>query len=310
MTWTGSVMFLASLAGLAALGCSSSDSGAASPAATGSSADQLTWTSPSFTVAPGDSFTCFYTDVVTDKELAVLTATGTQGAGGHHISVYYVDNQRPVGSEDCSGTPDMLDWHFVVASGGEGAGAGVIQLPAGLAMQIPAGKQLLVQSHYINTTGAPETVQDGFTINLTDPAKVENYAADFVIDDESFEVPAHGSMQAVSECQAPQDLQLVLLLGHMHQAGKHFKLEQLDGDGGAKTLYEQDWAVSYVSHPPVTHWTVEQPYVVKAGTRFRQTCEWDNAGANPIIFPSEMCISFGYYFPGTSRIECEKVTTP
>src|SRR5688572_12181983 len=76
----------------------------------------ITVTLPNFTIPVGESFRCYYSDVVTEEELSVITAVGAQVEGGHHLSVYYVDNERPVGMEDCT-SAEMLDWHFVVGAG-------------------------------------------------------------------------------------------------------------------------------------------------------------------------------------------------
>src|SRR5262245_51705458 len=75
---------------------------------------------PAFKIPTGESFKCYYSDVITDEDLSVISASGAQVAGGHHLSLYYVDNQREPGIVDCSGSTEMIDWHFVVGAGGEG----------------------------------------------------------------------------------------------------------------------------------------------------------------------------------------------
>ncbi|HRI64294.1 MAG TPA: hypothetical protein PK156_08645 [Polyangium sp.] len=260
-----------------------------------------------FTVPQGESFMCYYTDTITTKELSVISATGLQGPGGHHLSMYYVDNERPVGPTPCSGTKEMVDWHFVVGGGGENGAEGIITLDKGLAIKIPVGKQLMVQAHYINTRGVEETVHDTMDIQLTDPADVKAYAADFVVDNDAFEIPAHAPLESTSVCKVDQDLQLAVLLPHMHEHGKHFKLEMLDAQGNlSKTLIDTDWFANYASHPPVQVFTMDKPLVIPAGSQLRQTCMWNNTSDTSLIFPTEMCIGFGYYFPGNTRILCEQ----
>src|SRR5512140_3955046 len=65
------------------------------PSTTGITADTITWESGNFDVPPDEDFECFYTDLITDREISVLSAGAQQGVGGHHVSVYYVDNKRP-----------------------------------------------------------------------------------------------------------------------------------------------------------------------------------------------------------------------
>ncbi|MDC3954923.1 hypothetical protein [Polyangium jinanense] len=262
-----------------------------------------------FTAPAGESFLCSYTDTITTREISVISAEGIQGPGGHHLTMYYVDNKRPVGSVPCSGTTEMLDWHFVVGAGGEGMGeGGLVDLAEGLAIKIPAGKQLMVQAHYINASGADQEVHDWMDIRTTDPSRVKAYAGDFVVLDDTFEIPAHASKESTSICEITEDTQLSMLLGHMHETGTHYKLETLDENGSPlKTLIDNAWQPSYASHPPVSTFTMEEPLVIPAGTRLRQTCSWDNTSSTPMLFPTEMCIAFGYYFPGESRRMCERV---
>lgn len=271
--------------------------------------NSLTVTLPEFAITPGETFQCFYSDVITDKEMSVIGANGKQVEGGHHLSLYYVDNQREPGMEECT-SAEMLDWHFVVGAGGEANSASQLALPEGLAFKIPAGKQLMVQAHYINVSGAEMTANDWIKLDLVDPSLVEDYAADFVIDDDSFEIEPHAEYTTTMTCEVPQDVQLTLLLGHMHEQGAHFTLEKVDETGKQlELIYDEDWLPQYASHPPMLSYTKKDPFVLTKGTRLRQTCSWKNETDKKLLFPTEMCIGFGYYFPGTDRVMCERVET-
>ena len=43
--------------------------------------------------------------------------------------------------------------------------------------------------------------------------------------------------------------------------------------------------------------------MLKEGDIIRTRCEFDNATAKALEFPSEMCASYGYYFPAPSGTE-------
>jgi hypothetical protein len=270
--------------------------------------DSIAWESESFEVPAGESFECFYTNVITDRELSVVSASAEQGPGGHHVTLYYVDIERAVGHEPCSGTTEMTDWHFVVGAGGEGNQLGdFAKLADGLAIKIPEGKQLLIQAHYINTSGETQTHVDKMNVNLIEPADVKAYASDFVVLDDGFEIPPMASVTSTSTCTVESDLQLAMLIGHMHEHGQQYSLEVIDeSDAMMEMLYDAAWEPAFASHPPVLQYTMEEPLLLKAGTRLRQTCTWNNTSPDPLIFPTEMCIAFGYYFPGESRIMCEE----
>jgi len=288
-------------------GCGGDD-GSETTTPPGSDPNVIKWTSQPFEVPAGESFMCFYTDMITDRELNVVKASAKQGDGGHHVTLYYVDNVRDPKTFPCSGTVEMTDWHFVVGAGGEGNQLGdFAALADGLAIKIPPGKQLMVQAHYINTSGAMRTETDQMEVHLTDPANVKAFASDFVILDDKFEIQPHSTAETTSICEVEQDLKLTMLIGHMHEQGQHYTLERVDEAGETlEVIYDHEWKPAYASHPPFLKYTMEEPFEFKKGTRLKQSCSWNNTTDELLLFPTEMCIGFGYYFPGESRIMCER----
>lgn len=271
----------------------------------GENANTLTVKTGEFQAPAGDSFECFYTDTVTDRELSTTHSTGTQGPGGHHVTIYYTDTPRKAQHHPCTDA-EMASWHQVGAAANDTAGAeGLVALPPGLAIKIAAGKQIVVQAHYINTTGAPETVNDSITLHTVDPKDVKAYANYYVMNNDQFEVPPQGTLTSQRTCTMNTDLDTVVLLGHMHEAGRHFKLERAEAEGKPyETLYDHDWEEQYTSHPPVLTYTMEKPLHFAKGTKLRTTCTWDNSKSDPTIFPNEMCIAFMYYFPDAGEQYC------
>ena len=282
------------------------------PAGTGEDTTlSLTIQTGEFEVPAGDSFECFYTDVTTDKALNAASSTAVQGVGGHHVTVYYVDKPRTPQHHPCS-EAEMTTWHLVGAAGNNAPGAeGVVALPPGLALRIPAGKQMVVQAHYVNTTGATEKVNDSITLHLVTADEVKAYANFYGVVDDTFEVPAQGKLTSQRTCTVAGDLDVVSLLGHMHEAGKHFRLERSPGDGMPfEMVYDHDWSEEFVSHPPTLRYTMDKPLHFPKGTKLRQSCTWDNPGATPLIFPDEMCVSGMFYFPDQGALVCPMDPAP
>lgn len=288
---------------LVSTSCGSSDE---SPAAS----NNLTLTTGDFDIPAGDSFTCFYTDQFTpsDREMGIVGATSRQQAGGHHITAYYTDLARPAQHHACS-EQEMIQWHMVAGADELGATeSSKIEMPPGFAYRLPPGKQIVLQVHYINTTGKQRTVNDSVTLDLVSATTVKTWANQWRSSSEDWSVPAKGTATATKICSFKNDLNAILLLGHMHERGKHFKLERLDDAGNpVEVLYETDWLASYVSHPPIKKWDGDKPLVIKKGTKFRQTCQWQNETDSELIFPREMCVFFGFYFPDAGELDCEKV---
>lgn len=270
--------------------------------------DALTFNLDRFTIPAGsEAFECFYTSVTTDSEWAVPSSFGTQSDGGHHITVYYNNGPvQPEGHRPCT-DQEMLTWRLVAGTAGhDSQGAeGTVSLPEGLAIKVPKGRQITIQAHYINATPKDVVADDHVTINFADPKKT-TYANYIVANNDTFAIPERTlGYHTEMSCAVPRDLQVVLYLGHMHEHGKHFQLAQLDEKGQvAKMLYEHAWSNDYVSHPPVTKMTMEQPLLLKKGTRLKVACDFDNDTAKPIGFPREMCLSFMYYYPDVGELDC------
>jgi len=256
-----------------------------------------------FTVEPGDTFECFYTNTITDRQLNVQTASGKQGPGGHHLTVYYTDQKVDPGHHKC------LDQEMVALHQIAGAGSGkegIIGLPDGYATKVPKGKQLVVQAHYIRTEPTPIEVEDIIELQTVDEKDVIQFANSFVMVDGTFNLEPHSRKKSATDCVLPRDFDLLLLLGHMHEWGMHYKLDRVDEQGKPlETLYETDWDPLYASHPPVTSYDPAKPLHLPKGTRIRQTCEWQNTEEHEMAFPREMCVMFSYYIPDDGFIICD-----
>lgn len=264
------------------------------------------FTTGTFKVGTGDIFECFYTSLVTDKMWSVQNSFGQQGAGGHHVTVYYSTvPPKPVGHHPCNDA-EMAEWRQIAGTAGDdGNGEGSVGLPDGLAIKVPPGKQIVMQAHYINATAETLTVNDQVTLVFADPNRLKAYANYVVVNDDGFQVQPQSTLRRTSVCKMPQDFQVVLMLGHLHEFGKTYTLERMGGNGAPEMLYQKVWNPSYTSHPPLTRFSVDAPLKFAKGEQLRQTCEWDNNSSETLRFPREMCVGFMYYFPDNGEQFCE-----
>ncbi len=286
----------------AAFGCGGSDDDGGGYTITD---ELLSFETGEFEVAAGDAFECFYTDVVTDRELAVRGAAGEQATGGHHITIYYTELTKDPQHHPCIDA-EMADWRMI-GGGGDEAEAAIskLRMPEGLAIRVPAGAQIVLQAHYINL-GEPFTANDSASLELIPTESVEAYVNQFVFNDVGFAVPPHEELESVSTCTAPEEVDVIRLLGHMHEWGTYYKLERLDdGDQPVETIIEKEWEPVFASDPEILTFEPDQPMRVAAGTRLRQTCRWFNDTEDPILFPREMCLAYGLYFPDRGEIFCD-----
>lgn len=262
------------------------------------------------TVPAGDSLYCLSTGFVTDREYAIGRPMGEQMPGGHHLALYWVDDPATFEPRHCT-EQDMIDWNLIASAGQEG-GMSDRSLPDGLAFRLPAGAHIVIQMHYINATGAPLDVHDRMTVNLLEPSSIMGYAGLYAINDGAFEIPAHTRYRRVSECTVGAPLDIVLMVGHMHENGSNFSLEYFPtGVTEGEMMYAYPWENAYASHPPVRRWATDAPLHLSSGDRFVMTCEWTNRGDVSLLFPEEMCVTSTYYFPdvGEGLIVCDSMRT-
>lgn len=292
---------------LACIACSSSgqsdDGTAPGAAAPGTAPAGFSFETGPFTIQPGDNFECFYTSTFTDHVMNVQSATATQGPGGHHVTIYYTDQKVPVGHHPCTDV-EMIGLHQI--AGAANGSEGIVALPDGYVTKVPSGKQLVVQAHYISTAQGPVTVNDSVNLKTIEDKDVIQYANSFVMVDGNFKIPARAAATSTTRCSVPQDLDLLIMLGHMHEWGAHYKLEQVDESGKTiTTLYETDWEPLFLAHPPITNYPPAKPLHLPKGTLLRQTCSWKNTEDQEMAFPREMCVMFSYYIPDNGFIECD-----
>ncbi len=269
--------------------------------------DRIELSTGAFEVGTGDVFECFYTPLVLDRDLLVTYGTGTQAEGGHHITVYYTTNVRDPEHHPCQES-EMATWRQLTAA--ESSASTEPLHVDGLALRVPAGAQIVLQSHYINVSG-PRIVEDRAEVYIPRPEDVREMGGSFVVDDEGLDIPAHSRVRRTYVCTVGTDLQVAMLLGHMHEWGANFRLERLDGAGGAETLYEHAWEALYASHPPTNAYGLDTPLLLPAGTQLRQTCEWNNNEDYPLAFPREMCITYMITFPSAAgdMVFCDPVSS-
>ena len=130
-----------------------------------------------------------------EREGAGADHPGLRAEGGvHDQQAVPARRERPVGHHPCKDS-EMTTLHQFAASGGTDTNGaeGVLTLPEGYATKVPAGKQLVIQSHYINT-GAARDVDDQISLKRLNPADVVAYAQPFVVFNDNWTIPANSPL--------------------------------------------------------------------------------------------------------------------
>lgn len=259
---------------------------------------------PPITLAPGmDQTICTYLDVTTTEPLLFRATHGRQMTGGHHIAVFYAQSPSTDLVPHVCTNEEMTNFLFAAGAGGEGGQD--TEMPPGVGLRIDTGRQIVLQSHYINTSDEPRVVMDMVDIELTTIEESPTVVDSFAMIDSEFEVPARTrGYERIKECRVDQEMDIYLLLGHTHESGVLFEMERVPaGGGGAEMLYHATDGPLLRDNPQILTW--DTPLHLGVGDVLRMRCRWDNMTESPLAWPSEMCVALMYYGPGRGWVTCD-----
>lgn len=242
---------------------------------------------PEAVIAPGEEkMLCFHI-APAETDIIVRNVEMLQGKYGHHAIPLKAKKPKPAGTmEDCTDAESMADFDALVIPASD--------LPEGAAALIPAGTPMVVQSHYVNAGEKPIRVRDGVRIELLPEAERTSWVAMVVTNSFDLELAASGESSFEFDCVVQEDIDLLLVGGHMHEQGKRFEVLVGPSVDALERVYLADpWRVEYRDAPPVTI-LKSAPIHLAAGDILRTRCVWENTTGEALSFPAEMCSTFGY----------------
>ncbi len=238
--------------------------------------------------------TCYFLEP-TGEDLLVNGLTSFQGGTGHHLILFRSVIAEPAGTlRDCTALNDMVTLVPVMSS----VNFGLERFPAGMAVRVPAGTQLVLQQHVVNTHDKPVRLRDVAHVATLEPAEVETLAAFFGHGNVAFSLPGDGvEVESSITCTVPQEMNVLLMGPHMHEWGTRFRAEAGPPDALAPMIDIDPWQTWMRDEPEVREFSADAPLVLHAGDQIRTTCAWKNDTGETLAFPKEMCATYGYYFP-------------
>lgn len=257
-------------------------------------------------IAAGKDVTfCTYLDFKAEKTMDVTSYLGFESQGGHHTILYAVPDpaaRKPANTHECTDA-DMYNVKYI-GGGGTDATIKASLLPPGIVFRIPEGAQLMMVSHWINTTDHAIDGQAAYNLTVEDP-NPQNQPGDlFTVVATNFKLPT-GTGSVHTQCTLKDDLSFFVIGGHAHEWATHIQINH--GAAAAKpekVIYNQNWSKALVFDTPLNTYSKEQAYAMKKGDTFSVDCTYNNTTGAEIDFPKEMCVGFGYYFPATAEIDC------
>lgn len=245
------------------------------------------------TIEPGADVTfCTYLDYVTEEITYVHDTLGSQTASGHHAILQYLTVPQEPGTRACPDESDLDAQLGQILGGTGGEGNGAIVLPPNVVSEVPAGAQLVINHHWINT--GDEAIEAQAEMVTVPPESEDDLviARAMAIALTDFEIAAGDQAEASIECAFASDTKLLSMIGHQHQWGTHVRAERLGEE--AEMIFDHDYTPEMISQPITTDFSLEDPFVFAAGESVRMTCNWHNTSDDRITFPREMCVLFGW----------------
>lgn len=271
---------------------------------------EILYETPEFVIEPGgDKLFCHYLPVTisADADQLVAEIHSFQMRYGHHVSLNYTTEPGPVLSREC--TEQDMTRSLLVGAGNESAEL-MFQLPPGIVVRIPRGAQVILQSHYINPTGAPMRVRDAVTAMPPPEGASVQIADPLAMNDSDFLIPPRvNGYGRTLECEIDRDMNVVNLFGHAHQWTTRLKIEHAPaGSSTFASIYDEvGTGGRLMNSPPMRFFSVADALRWHAGDRVRLSCDWNNTEDHSLAFPEEMCAAVFYAFPGTGFRTCGRV---
>lgn len=233
----------------------------------------------------------------TGEDIAFSDQDALQGKFGHHAILLSAKEPKAPGTgEDCSEAADMTKYEaFSIPK----------ELPPGYGVYLPKGKRFVLQMHYVNAGRKPIRVRDVVRLKKRPIAEVTKWTSVMATNSiAALAIPPKGKKTVTFDCTIPVDGELMLVGGHMHEAGVSFRTLHGKDAASLATIYEvPEWKAEYRDAPPVTLFTGE-PLPVAKGDVLRTSCTWNNPNDKELKFPEEMCSTFGYIAGTKTPIEC------
>ena len=189
---------------------------------------------------------------------------------------------------------------------GWAVGGNDVEMPTDIALRLPPpGSGVMVEWHFYNAAGLPETDSSAVEICVQPAGTAKNLAGMTWLGTENFNGPLGMPPKVVSEfsgtcipsrfgMNATDPIRIFTLWPHMHQYGRHMKSQITRANGTTEQVFDKPFDFNY----QITYDTGLDLY---PGDVITSTCTFENTSNASVAFgPSsnqEMCYQFAYSYP-------------
>lgn len=268
------------------------------------------------TVAPagGEIWKCAVADLPTPPGAftPVNRVHALQSPGVHHMDVMALGLLQGVviepGMYDCDALYEMYpammeEGIFIFATQNEEE---VLQLPEGVAANLPGALRVMVEIHYVNPTPREVPVWSRINAYTMDPEEVEDSIWGSAVRDVDINLePGIEGWVEWTRCTLNRDVDMILLSSHTHELAERIEIYRFDGERTGELLYaNDDW------HAPELM-QIDPPMPIATGTGFEFRCHYRNPTDHTVNWgftaEDEMCQMAFVHTPFNLAAECEVV---
>lgn len=247
---------------------------------------QLHFRTAPFEVPAGtETFLCYAHTLTEDVVLDSMSYTARPVI--HHLLFARTMAPEPEGVSEC----DVLFRPTWVPLFGAGSGDASLNIPQGAGHLLPAGTQLLVQLHLLNSTSASVTDVAQFEVTRSTAENPRTVGlATFGLP--KLNLPARATSSTQYTCTVDRKTEIFAALPHMHYLGQRLMFEVGDSEDTLKEVYRRDpWVFDDQYIEPFT-------LTLEPGQVTRVTCDFDNPSDEVVTFGesslNEMCFLITY----------------
>jgi hypothetical protein len=238
----------------------------------------------------GDQTFCTFSNVILDEDTIFAESYGAESPFGHHAILQYNTTPQDPHTGDCG----QMDGQMLLGGSGGKNVSDKPTLPEHYGVSVPAGAQLVLNHHWINTSDQPVKGQAMMLARRLPAGGDTVLGGSLPMLGLGWEIPPSGAYTYSNQCTFAEDVSYVLAVGHMHEYGHQVNIDVTRADGTTDSLIDEPWNADSGTTAGGKIFTLENPYVIHKGDTVTLTCNWQNTTTSAIDFPREMCIFFGF----------------
>ena len=169
-----------------------------------------------------------------------------------------------------------------------------IRFPLHVGVRLKPHQRLFLNSHYINGSAAPITIDVAVNFRAARKGSVQHHARSFQLGTFDIDVPPGAEGSAVGSWTTPFPINVIALSSHSHKHTQSVTVDLLRaGVSAGQQLLTTDYA------DPSVH-SYDPPLRLEAGDGWRWTCNYLNMTPGTVRFGvtsnDEMCFATGFFY--------------